>query len=58
MYLTAFIRDGDVAFRNDIYDRDDALLRALAVRDSTAAAPRATDQILSHDATREARRER
>lgn len=30
IYLTAFVRDGDVVFRDDIYDRDDRLLRALA----------------------------
>jgi murein L,D-transpeptidase YcbB/YkuD len=32
IYLTAFGRDGDVMFRDDIYDRDDRLLRALAAR--------------------------
>jgi L,D-transpeptidase YcbB len=31
IYLTAFGRDGDVFFRDDIYDRDDRLLRALAI---------------------------
>ena len=30
VYLTAFVRDGEVVFRDDIYDRDDRLLRALA----------------------------
>jgi murein L,D-transpeptidase YcbB/YkuD len=30
IYLTAFGRDGDVFFRDDIYDRDDRLMRALA----------------------------
>jgi murein L,D-transpeptidase YcbB/YkuD len=30
VYLTAFGRDGEVFFRDDIYDRDDRLLRALA----------------------------
>lgn len=29
VYLTAFARDGAVAFRDDIYDRDDKLIRAL-----------------------------
>lgn len=29
VYLTAFVRDGAVAFRDDIYDRDDKLIRAL-----------------------------
>jgi murein L,D-transpeptidase YcbB/YkuD len=30
IYLTAFGRDGEVVFRDDIYDRDDGLVRALA----------------------------
>ena len=30
VYLTAFGRDGEVLFRDDIYDRDDRLLRALS----------------------------
>ena len=30
IYLTAFARDGEVAFRDDLYDRDTALLHALA----------------------------
>jgi len=30
IYLTAFGRDGEVYFRDDIYDRDERLLRALA----------------------------
>jgi len=29
VYLTAFVRDGEVAFRDDIYSRDDPLIRAL-----------------------------
>lgn len=29
VYLTAFVRDGAVAFRDDIYGRDDQLIRAL-----------------------------
>jgi murein L,D-transpeptidase YcbB/YkuD len=29
VYLTAFVRDGSVAFRDDIYDRDNGLIRAL-----------------------------
>jgi murein L,D-transpeptidase YcbB/YkuD len=29
VYLTAFVRDGAVAFRDDIYDRDNGLIRAL-----------------------------
>jgi murein L,D-transpeptidase YcbB/YkuD len=29
VYLTAFMRDGAVAFRDDIYDRDNGLIRAL-----------------------------
>lgn len=29
VYLTAFVRDGAVAFRDDIYDRDDGLIRGL-----------------------------
>jgi murein L,D-transpeptidase YcbB/YkuD len=32
IYLTAFGRDGKVMFRDDIYDRDGRLLRALAAR--------------------------
>jgi len=32
IYLTAFAQDGVATFRDDIYDRDDAILRALAVR--------------------------
>jgi murein L,D-transpeptidase YcbB/YkuD len=41
VYLTAFVRDGAVAFRDDIYSRDDALIRALrrGVR-ASATAPR------------------
>lgn len=31
IYLTAFAQDGEATFRDDIYDRDDAILRALAV---------------------------
>ena len=30
IYLTAFGRDGEVMFRDDIYDRDERLVRALA----------------------------
>jgi murein L,D-transpeptidase YcbB/YkuD len=30
--VSAFAQDGEVTFRDDIYDRDDAILRALAVR--------------------------
>ena len=30
VYLTAFAHEGEVTFRDDIYDRDDAILRALA----------------------------
>jgi murein L,D-transpeptidase YcbB/YkuD len=29
VYLTAFERDGQMAFRDDIYDRDARLIRAL-----------------------------
>ena len=29
IYLTAFVRDGEVAFRDDVYNRDDQLIRAL-----------------------------
>jgi murein L,D-transpeptidase YcbB/YkuD len=29
VYLTAFVRDGEVAFRDDIYSRDDPLIRSL-----------------------------
>lgn len=32
IYLTAFARGGEVFFRDDLYDRDDRLLRALAAR--------------------------
>lgn len=32
IYLTAFVQDGAATFRDDIYDRDAALLRALARR--------------------------
>jgi murein L,D-transpeptidase YcbB/YkuD len=32
IYLTAFAQDGVTTFRDDIYDRDTALLRALAAR--------------------------
>ncbi|HKN68256.1 MAG TPA: L,D-transpeptidase family protein [Gemmatimonadaceae bacterium] len=39
VYLTAFMRDGEVAFRDDIYNRDDSLIRALrrGARASTMA---------------------
>jgi L,D-transpeptidase YcbB len=37
VYLTAFGRDGDVYFRDDLYGRDDRLLRALAAAPRTAA---------------------
>ena len=30
VYLTVFAREGQIAFRDDIYDRDDALIRVLA----------------------------
>lgn len=39
VYLTSFVRDGNVAFRDDIYDRDDRLIRALA-NDAGASAAR------------------
>jgi len=41
LYLTAFVRDGAVAFRDDIYDRDDRLIRALRgeVRRSVPRSP-------------------
>jgi murein L,D-transpeptidase YcbB/YkuD len=42
VYLTALIRDGEVAFRDDIYDRDDALIRALRARARTAGNAAAT----------------
>jgi murein L,D-transpeptidase YcbB/YkuD len=32
IYLTAFARDGEVMFRDDIYDRDNRLVRALAAK--------------------------
>lgn len=32
IHLPAFGRDGEVMFRDDIYDRDNRLLRALATR--------------------------
>lgn len=35
VYLTALVREGDVAFRDDIYDRDDSLIRALRARART-----------------------
>jgi len=37
IYLTAFARDGEVFFRDDLYDRDDRLLRALATAPRTAS---------------------
>jgi murein L,D-transpeptidase YcbB/YkuD len=41
VYLTAFVRDDAVAFRDDIYDRDDKLIRALrnGVRAPGAGSP-------------------
>jgi murein L,D-transpeptidase YcbB/YkuD len=41
IYLTAFGRDGQVFFRDDVYDRDDRLLRALAAGRSHSAPHRA-----------------
>jgi hypothetical protein len=32
VYLTAYGREGEVFFRDDIYDRDNKLLRALAAK--------------------------
>ena len=32
IYLTAFAQEGVATFRDDIYDRDKAILRALAAR--------------------------
>jgi murein L,D-transpeptidase YcbB/YkuD len=32
IYLTAYGREGEVFFRDDIYDRDDKVIRALAAR--------------------------
>jgi murein L,D-transpeptidase YcbB/YkuD len=42
IYLTAFGREGEVFFRDDIYNRDDRLLRALAVGTPTRRGPRLT----------------
>ena len=36
IYLTAFVRDGEVMFRDDIYDRDAGLLRALATETTSS----------------------
>jgi len=45
VYLTAFGRDGDVYFRDDLYGRDDRLLRALAASPRTAAPRTAAPQV-------------
>jgi murein L,D-transpeptidase YcbB/YkuD len=46
VYLTAFVRDGEVAFRSDLYDLDARLTRALA-EPSTATAGAAADELAS-----------
>jgi L,D-transpeptidase YcbB len=45
VYLTAFGRDGDVYFRDDLYGRDDRLLRALAAAPRTATPRTAAPQV-------------
>jgi murein L,D-transpeptidase YcbB/YkuD len=39
VYFTAYLRDGELAFADDLYGRDDALQKQIATRAAPAAAP-------------------